>query len=87
MGTAHVTVAESLRQRLRNEARLADVISITGETYLGGGLWLLDVATPLLPKGFNGEQEIIVEDHAGPRFKKAADDDIGAGRPFRTEDD
>lgn len=71
MGSASIEVTAALRERLMTEPVLRDQISIKGESDSGDGYWLLHVSSPLLPAGYNGVCNLIVEGKA--RFRRDQD--------------
>ena len=71
MGSCHVEVGQALRERLKTDVILRDQISIKDESDHGDGYWLLLVSSPLLPAGYNGVCNLIVEGKT--RFRRDQD--------------
>ena len=80
MGTAHVEVSAALLQRLRTDPILNDEIGIIGDPLdQGDGFWMVKVFSPLLPAGYRGTQELVVE-YGKPFFKPASLNGLEQGR-------
>jgi hypothetical protein len=75
MGRAHVVLADKLLDRLRNdEGEIARRVTVVHARPFSVDTSIALIATPLLPEGYNGVQDIIIEDGTGViRLKKDAD--------------
>lgn len=71
MGVADIEATAALCAKLR-EYPYSDIVRVLLQTDIGGGLYLIHVYSPLLPKGYNYSQEIIL-DGDSVRFKPSAD--------------
>jgi hypothetical protein len=75
MGRAHIIVTDELLDLIRDEdGEIAHRVTIVHARSFGKDTSIALITTPLLPEGYNGVQDIVVEDGTGViRFKKDAD--------------
>lgn len=73
MGTCHIHVNSELRDRIKTDPHLSDLISIITESLFDDdGLWIMKVSSPLLPAGYQFQQDLIVEG-SNVRFARSLD--------------
>lgn len=73
MGTAHIQISESLLNKLQNPP-FNTLLTIIDFSDFGDGTVTAFVSSDALPEGFNGVQDIIVDDRVpSVRFKREVD--------------
>lgn len=81
MGTCHIEMSRKLLGKLLLKEWKTD-IHITSASYFGEkDFYHVFLESSLLPDGYNGQMNIILEEDSF-KFKKDQDVDVGAGRNF-----
>ena len=73
MGRAHIIVSGDLLARINSDDRINKRVCVTKDTPFCGDTHYAEIFSLLLPDGYHGVQDIIVEGGGIVRFRKDCD--------------